>query len=107
MCEQALEIAQQIAANSPIAVIGTKDNLVYARDHSVAEGLKYEATWNMVMLQTEVALRTFPRRHRASVSEKAFGFAQDVGKSASLMPSMLWMVLKLKKWILKTRNKAL
>ena len=55
MCEQALEIAQQIAANSPIAVIGTKDNLVYARDHSVAEGLKYEATWNMVMLQTEVS----------------------------------------------------
>ena len=59
MCEQALEIAQQIAANSPIAVIGTKDNLVYARDHSVAEGLKYEATWNMVMLQTEVSRSSF------------------------------------------------
>ena len=59
MCEQALEIAQQIAANSPIAVIGTKDNLIYARDHSVAEGLKYEATWNMVMLQTEVSAQNF------------------------------------------------
>ena len=32
---------------------GTKSNLIYARDHSVEEGLKYEATWNMVMLQTE------------------------------------------------------
>jgi enoyl-CoA hydratase/carnithine racemase len=32
---------------------GTKNNLIYARDHSVEEGLKYEATWNMVMLQTE------------------------------------------------------
>ena len=82
MCEQALEIAQQIAANSPIAVIGTKDNLVYARDHSVAEGLKYEATWNMVMLQTEVGAQNFAAPPPSSVSEKAFGCAQDVGKSA-------------------------
>ena len=76
MCEQALEIAQQIAANSPIAVIGTKDNLVYARDHSVAEGLKYEATWNMVMLQTEVSselCRTAAEPPVTSpVSEEAF-----------------------------------
>ena len=73
MCEQALEIAQQIAANSPIAVIGTKDNLVYARDHSVAEGLKYEATWNMVMLQTEVSAQNFAAPPSSSlVSEEAF-----------------------------------
>ena len=82
MCEQALEIAQQIAANSPIAVIGTKDNLVYARDHSVAEGLKYEATWNMVMLQTEPELFRRVAAAEPSKSEKAFDCAQDVGKSA-------------------------
>lgn len=35
----ALEVAGQIAARSPVAVQGTKVNLVYSRDHSVAEGL--------------------------------------------------------------------
>lgn len=35
----ALEMAGQIAARSPVAVQGTKINLVYSRDHSVAEGL--------------------------------------------------------------------
>ena len=53
MCDYALDMAQQIAGNSPIAVVGTKRNLLFARDHSVGEGLRYEATWNMAMLQTE------------------------------------------------------
>lgn len=35
----ALEMAAEIAARSPVAVQGTKINLVYSRDHSVAEGL--------------------------------------------------------------------
>lgn len=35
----ALEMAGEIAARSPVAVQGTKINLVYSRDHSVAEGL--------------------------------------------------------------------
>lgn len=43
-------LAQAIAAKSPLAVRGTKEMLAYARDHSVADGLNYVATWNAAML---------------------------------------------------------
>lgn len=44
MLAGALEIAGEIAGRSPVAVQGTKVNLVYSRDHSVAEGLDYMVT---------------------------------------------------------------
>lgn len=44
------EIAQEIASKSPLAIRGTKEMLLYARDHSVADGLNYVATWNSGML---------------------------------------------------------
>ncbi|WP_269531746.1 crotonase/enoyl-CoA hydratase family protein [Chitinimonas sp. BJYL2] len=44
------EIAAQIAAKPPLTVRGVKENLNYARDHSVEEGLRYVATWNAAML---------------------------------------------------------
>lgn len=40
----AVEMAGEIAGRSPVAVQGTKVNLVYSRDHSVAEGLDYMVT---------------------------------------------------------------
>jgi len=43
-------IAQAIAAKSPLAVRGAKEMITYARDHSVADGLNYVATWNAAML---------------------------------------------------------
>ena len=43
-------IARAIAAKSPLAVRGSKEMLLYSRDHSVAEGLNYIATWNAGML---------------------------------------------------------
>lgn len=43
-------IARLIAAKSPLAVRGSKEMLLYARDHSVREGLNYVATWNAGML---------------------------------------------------------
>lgn len=46
------EIAAQIAAKSPLAVRGTKEMLNYARDHSVADGLNFVATWNAAMLMS-------------------------------------------------------
>ncbi|XP_023266107.1 delta(3,5)-Delta(2,4)-dienoyl-CoA isomerase, mitochondrial isoform X1 [Seriola lalandi dorsalis] len=58
MMAGALEMADEIAARSPIAVQGTKINLIYARDHSVAEGLDYMATWNMSMLQTQDVMKS-------------------------------------------------
>jgi delta(3,5)-delta(2,4)-dienoyl-CoA isomerase len=45
MMAAAFEMATLIASKSPLAVSGTKRNLVYARDHTVAEGLEYVATW--------------------------------------------------------------
>lgn len=43
-------IAHNIAGKSPLAVRGSKEMLLYARDHSVQEGLNYIATWNAGML---------------------------------------------------------
>ena len=41
MVKGAVQLAVDIAAKSPIAVQGSKTNLVYSRDHTVAEGLDY------------------------------------------------------------------
>ncbi|TEU02440.1 MAG: crotonase/enoyl-CoA hydratase family protein [Dehalococcoidia bacterium] len=40
------ELANEIAAKSPLAIRGIKETLIYSRDHTVAEGLNYVATWN-------------------------------------------------------------
>jgi enoyl-CoA hydratase len=45
-----LEVAATIAAKSPLAIRGCKEMITYARDHSVADGLNYVATWNAAML---------------------------------------------------------
>ena len=44
-------MAHDIAKKSPLAIAGIKRNLAYARDHSVADGLDYIATWNAGMLR--------------------------------------------------------
>ena len=43
-------IAHEIASKSPLAIRGTKEMLLYSRDHSVSDGLNYIATWNAGML---------------------------------------------------------
>lgn len=45
-----MDLARQIAAKSPLAIRGCKEMITYARDHSVADGLNYIATWNAAML---------------------------------------------------------
>ena len=47
-----MQIATEIAAKSPLAIRGTKEMIVYARDHSVADSLNYIATWNAAMLMS-------------------------------------------------------
>ncbi|RIK86896.1 MAG: crotonase/enoyl-CoA hydratase family protein [Hyphomicrobiales bacterium] len=47
----ARDMAHSIAQKSPLAIAGIKRNLAYARDHSVADGLDYIATWNAGMLR--------------------------------------------------------
>jgi len=48
-----MEVAQSIAAKSPVAIRGTKEMIRFSRDHSVEDGLNYIATWNAAMLQSE------------------------------------------------------
>lgn len=48
-----MEIAQNIAAKSPLAIRGTKEMIRFSRDHSVEDGLNYIATWNAAMLQSD------------------------------------------------------
>ena len=49
--EAALSLARGIAARSPLAVAGIKRALLYARDHTVPDGLDQIATWNAGMLR--------------------------------------------------------
>jgi len=51
--QSALETAKKIAANSPVAVQGTKIALNYSRNHTVPDGLEFMANWNMCMLQSD------------------------------------------------------
>lgn len=58
--EAAMVVGADIARHSPVAVFGTKRNLLYGRDHSIEDGLEYAATWNGAGLQAEdlmVAMR--------------------------------------------------
>ena len=48
-----MAIAKDIASRSPLAVAGCKDMLNYSRDHSVADSLRYMATWQSGMFQPE------------------------------------------------------
>lgn len=50
---KATAIAQEIASKSPLAVAGTKAILNHSRDHTIADGLDYVATWNSGQLLSE------------------------------------------------------
>jgi len=50
LADGVLAIAEAIAAKSPLAIRGVKEMITYARDHTVADGLNYVATWNAAML---------------------------------------------------------
>jgi enoyl-CoA hydratase len=49
LLEGVLAIAHEIAEKSPLAVWGSKEMLNYTRDHSIADGLNYIATWQAGM----------------------------------------------------------
>jgi enoyl-CoA hydratase len=54
-----MEIATQIAINSPLAVTGCKEMLNYSRDHTVADSLNYMATWQAGMFRPNDMMKTF------------------------------------------------
>ncbi len=53
MMDAVADTAAQIAAKSPMAIWGTKQTMNYSRDHSVADGLEYIATWNAAMFDAD------------------------------------------------------
>ena len=54
-----LDIACEIASKSPLAIWGTKEMLLYSRDHSVADGLEHIATWQTGMFQPSDMIESF------------------------------------------------
>lgn len=53
LMQLAAELATTITAKPPTTVRGIKRNLLWARDHSVQDGLAYAASWNAGMLVGE------------------------------------------------------
>lgn len=53
------ELAAMIAAKSPLCIRGTKEMLLYTRDHTVAESLNYMTAWNASMLLSNDLLEAF------------------------------------------------
>ncbi|KAL6434831.1 hypothetical protein ACFW04_005189 [Cataglyphis niger] len=53
LLNKAIEVAENIAKKSPVAVQGSKISMIYSRDHSVQEGLDHIAMHNKAMLQSE------------------------------------------------------
>lgn len=49
LLDYVLATAREIAAKAPLAVTGSKVMINYARDHSIADGLDYIATWQAGM----------------------------------------------------------
>lgn len=67
----ALELANGIAARSPLAIAGIKRNLAFSRDHSVADGLDYIATWNAGMLRPEDLMKAVQAKMAKSEADFA------------------------------------
>ncbi|MEZ4825657.1 MAG: crotonase/enoyl-CoA hydratase family protein [Bacteroidia bacterium] len=61
------EIAGVIAAKSPLSIRGSKEMMLYTRDHSVEESLRYMALWNAAMLLSSDLYAAF----QASVTKKS------------------------------------
>jgi enoyl-CoA hydratase len=57
-----LQVADEIAQKSPLAIWGSKEMLNYARDHSVADSLNYIATWQTGMFQPGDMTEAFAAR---------------------------------------------
>ncbi|MAI79126.1 MAG: enoyl-CoA hydratase [Deltaproteobacteria bacterium] len=62
MIQAVLGVAAEIAERSPLAMWGTKEMLNYTRDHTVAEGLNYIATWQAGMFHKEDTREAFIAR---------------------------------------------
>ena len=69
MLTAVMAIAAEIAANSPLAVIGCKEMLNFSRDHSVEDSLKYMATWQAGMFRPDDMMLTFQAQAQKQQAE--------------------------------------
>lgn len=65
-------IAKNIASKSPLCIRGTKEMLLYSRDHTVADSLNYMTAWNASMLLSDDLMEAF-----AAAMEKRVGNFAD------------------------------
>lgn len=66
---EAWVLAEEIASRSPLAVASIKRNLLFSRDHSVAAGLDYVATWNGGMLRPDDVMKAVQAKLSRSQAE--------------------------------------
>ena len=59
MMDEVMQLAATIAAKSPLVVRGTKEVLLYSRDHTVADSLDYMVAWNAAMLLSRDLMEAF------------------------------------------------
>jgi len=59
MLAHVMELAAEIASKAPVAVAGSKRMINHARDHSVADGLDYIATWQAGMFSPPHMMEAF------------------------------------------------
>lgn len=59
MIAEVTKIAETIAAKPPLVIRGTKEMLLYTRDHSVDESLKYMGTYNAAYLMSDDLTTSF------------------------------------------------
>ena len=69
MMEEVMNIAANIASKSPLCIRGTKEMLLYARDHSVAEALNYMTAWNASMLLSDDLMEAFTAKMQKRKAE--------------------------------------
>ena len=72
LIEGALEIANEIASNSPAAVYGCKRVIDFSRDHTIDEGLDWINMWNASMLSQSELMEGF----QSYKSKKEGNFAE-------------------------------
>ena len=77
------EMAAVIASKSPLAVYGTKAILNFSRDHTIAEGLEYNALWSGAMLpQEDMAEAMMSNMEKRDPEFKDMQEIKDYGKSS-------------------------
>ena len=89
LLERVLETAREIASKAPLAVAGSKVMINYARDHSIADGLDYIATWQVGMFapaHMQEAFKARQEKREADFPDLIPASPRHVMRSAELRP---------------------